>query len=650
MDPALLFPYPFREHQRELLLALHEGFSEGRHTVVESGTGTGKTACALTAALATAREHGLRVLYLTRTNSQAQQVILEYRRIRDKLGGDGTAVALQGRQHLCPLRETDGELERADAEELGVMCRDRMKSAEAALEGKYSKIKPCVFHLKGLQEGTDDLISWARSRAPEAEELASRVSAAGRCPFVVSRALLPEAEVVVAPYIYFLHPALRMQLYRMMAVAPEELLVIVDEAHNLAPAARELATARLTRHALARAETETQSLGDPTVLRDLPISQFMREVGRVLESLRHDYLSDHGEDALLPPDEFDVALLTALRTSTPALDRALVIMGEYAAAAREARRREGKRPRSDVGNVVAFLQAYRNIDPETHAPIIEAEGEDVRLVLHALDPSVLTSALNDVAASAHVSGTLQPLEEHRDTNGLPRERTALARFASPFPPENRLVVVDDEVTTRHEDVTRDPEMWSRIGERIRDVRASTDRNMAVFLPSYDALHRLAPFVRGSHAFVEVRGARQAEIMAQVAAFKATRGGTLLSVIGGRMAEGLDFPDDQLEVVVVVGLPYAKPSAKLEALVRFYDRKFERGWAWAVQVPMSRKVVQAAGRLIRTPEDRGVVVLMDRRAAVLRDVLPESLRSSDPARDVREFFGNQRYRGVAHCGD
>ncbi|HWH09224.1 MAG TPA: helicase C-terminal domain-containing protein, partial [Candidatus Thermoplasmatota archaeon] len=190
----------------------------------------------------------------------------------------------------------------------------------------------------------------------------------------------------------------------------------------------------------------------------------------------------------------------------------------------------------------------------------------------------------------------------------------------------------------HEDVQADPGEWRRLGERLQEIRAATGRNVAVFLPSHDALHRLAPYVRGATSFVEVRGASQGRLMADLAAFKATRGATLVSVVGGRLSEGLDFPDEQLEVVVIVGLPYARPTAKVEALVRFYDRKFGRGWEWAVKVPMARRVLQAAGRLIRTPTDRGVVVLLDRRAASLRDVLPDARTTEDPAAEVRAFFG------------
>ncbi|HUR68689.1 MAG TPA: ATP-dependent DNA helicase [Candidatus Thermoplasmatota archaeon] len=655
-----LFPYPLRPHQGDILQQFAASLAAGRHIVAESGTGTGKTVTALSAALEHARASGRRVLYLTRTNSQARQVMVEYRAIRRaaEVHPDRAAVALQGRHHLCPLRTHDAEVAKADGDELGVMCRDRMRAAEDQHLGHAPRVRvpACPYHLKGLHEGSEPLLEWAREEAPDAEAFAAHVVDAGQCPHVLSRVLLGESELVVAPYVYLFHPHLRAPFLRWMNATLQDLIVIVDEAHNLPDYARELATPRLSVRTLEQALGEARQFGDPTVLGTTSLTRFLHGLLEVLAEVKESYLDDESEDALLPPDEFDMLLLSTFRTTTPSIDRALTVMEEYAAAVRESRRKQGRVPRSHVGTVAAFLRAYRALDAGTHVPLVERDGgESIRLVAFALDPSIVTGVLADAAASIHMSGTLAPLEEYRDTIGLDPARTSLACFPSPFPKENRLVVVDETVTTRHEDLARDPGLWHDIAERLRELRASTDRNMAVFLPSYETLHRLAPALQGRASlvesamsrdvaggrrpgvFVEARGESQESLMRRLGAFKASKGGTLVSVIGGRLSEGLDFPDDELELVVIVGLPYAKPTAKGEALVRFYDRRFGRGWEWAVKVPMMRRILQAAGRLIRTPTDRGVVVLLDRRAATLREAFPDRALSDDPVREVRAFF-------------
>lgn len=648
-----LLPYEPRPHQRELIAFLRGALEAGGHAVAESGTGTGKTVSALSAALSAARASQRRVLYLTRTNSQARQVMVEYRAIRQACdqNPDATAVALQGRAHLCPLRKEDPEVASADADELGIMCRDRMKAAEDEREGHRSRVPACRFYARALEDGSEPLLEWAREEAPDAEAFSAGVTAAGQCPHVLSRALLAEAELVVAPYVYLFHPGLRAPFLRWMGAAPGDLFVVVDEAHNLPEYARELASPRLGVGTLEAALTEARAFGDPTVLGSTPLTRFLHTLSDILAEVRDTYLPDGADDALLPPDEFDVMLMSAFATSTPALDRAFLVMEEYAAAVRDSKRRNGKVPRSHVGSVAAFLRAYRALDPGTHVPLVERDATGgVRLATYALDVTLVTGILADVAGSVHLSGTLHPLEEYRDTVGLDPDQSRLARFPSPFPRENRLVLVDDEHTTRHEDVARDPGLWRDIGERLKEIRAATDRNMAVFLPSYDALHKLSPYLRGARSLIEVRGERQDDLMARLNAFKASRGGTLVSVIGGRLSEGLDFPDEELELVVLVGLPYGKPSARSEALVRFYDRRFGRGWDWAVKVPMQRRLLQAAGRLIRTPTDRGVVILLDRRAAALRDAFPDLVVTSYPAEEARRFFAaDNSYGGVPFPG-
>ena len=642
IDAHQLLPYAPRPHQRELIAFARDALAAGKHAVVESGTGTGKTVSALTAALSVARGANKRVLYLTRTNAQARQVMVEYRAIRAKAetNPDKCAVALQGRQHLCPLRRHDSDVAEADADELGIMCRDRMKAAEEFHLTARPRGSICQYHLRGLEDGSEHLLEWARENAPDAEAFSAHVVAAGQCPHVLSRALLAGSELVVAPYIYLLAPTLRAPFLRWMNVALEDLIVVIDEAHNVPEYARELATPKLGAGTIERALAEARQFGDPAVLATTSLTRFLHGLGDVLSEVRDTYLDEQSEDALLPPDEFDVLLLSTFRTSTPALDRALTVMEEYAAAVRESRRKHGKVPRSYVGNVAAFLRAYRALDPGTHCPLVEREPSgSVRLVAYALDPSIVTSVLAETHATLHLSGTLAPLDEYRDTMGLDPERTTMMRFPSPFPPENRLVLVDETVTTRHEDLAREPQMWDAIARRLREIRGATDRNVAVFLPSYETLHRLAPALHGRASMIEVRGEAQDSLMERLATFKASRGGTLVSVIGGRLSEGLDFPDDELEVVVIVGLPYGKPTAKGEALVRFYDRRFGRGWEWAVKVPMMRRLQQAAGRLIRTPTDRGVVVLLDRRAAALREAFPDRVVTAQPILAIREFFAD-----------
>ena len=129
------------------------------------------------------------------------------------------------------------------------------------------------------------------------------------------------------------------------------------------------------------------------------------------------------------------------------------------------------------------------------------------------------------------------------------------------------------------------------------------------------------------------------LASSIQAFKRGRGGVFFTVMGGKVAEGLDFPGQELDIAVIVGLPYPPPSLLLDELKQRYDRKYGpgRGWEYASAVPAVRKVQQAVGRLIRTETDRGVAIILDNRMARYRGQL-EAKPTKDPVAEMTGFLG------------
>ena len=115
------------------------------------------------------------------------------------------------------------------------------------------------------------------------------------------------------------------------------------------------------------------------------------------------------------------------------------------------------------------------------------------------------------------------------------------------------------------------------------------------------------------------------------------GAALFSVMGGRISEGMDFPAEQLEIAIIVGIPYPKPTARQKGLQRYYDMKFRKGWEYTVEAPAARKMLQSIGRLIRDETDRGVAVILDRRAARFKKYMRDLILSDDLLSDMDTFF-------------
>lgn len=629
------FPYAPRAAQRELTDLLAKAVRSEAHVVVEAPTGTGKTACALAAALQEAQASGARVVYATRTNSQQAHVMREFRRVREASGVPMVGVALQGRRHLCLRLDEEPALAEADADEFGRMCRDRRQAAELRLLGApppggpvKAVAPPCPYYEACLRRGTLDVEAWAHDAAPTAEELAERCAAAGICPDHVARTLLQDASLVVCSYPYLVHPALRLALQRGLRADLRECVVVVDEAHNLPDAARELWSRSLALEHCDAAMGEAEKVGDP-VCQGLRATQLVRATRRAVAGLVQEYLLE--DDGPVPEGEFEARLLADLGCASPRLAQAVRGFQEHGHLIREARRLEGKLPRSWLGACADFLAHWAQAGEDGWVKLVE--GGPPRLTCALLDASLATRPLLEARATLHLSATMAPLEAYRDAVGLPAN-TPMRRFLDGHRAEQRLALFATDVTTRHEDVTAEPALLPRLGARVAELLGLGRRTMVCF-PSHDLLERLLPLLpRGVGAERPAMG--QAELMALVEDFRAGRLRALAAVMGGRLAEGLDFPGE-LDLVVVVGLPYPKPSFRIRALVQHFDARHGRGWEYAIEAPAVRRVVQAAGRLLRGPTDRGVVVVLDRRASRLAPVMPDLRPSPSPVREAARFW-------------
>jgi DNA excision repair protein ERCC-2 len=421
--------------------------------------------------------------------------------------------------------------------------------------------------------------------------------------------------VVTAPYVYFFVPFIRSALLEWMNIDPARLVVVVDEAHNLPDFARETRSFTLTERGLDLMDREIRDNQDPEVLNGVSIMDLVCVLRERLNGALEEYLIE--DDGLIPPFFVEEGLLGSFSITSRQLSmaaKALLVHGE---AIREKKKEGGRLPRSYIHALGVFLTSWMRMDEESFVKLVLG-GENPGLQGYCMDPSLACGPLQDCRATIHMSGTLKPLEEYRDSIGLP-STTVLREFPSPFPRENRRVFYVDDLTTKYEEINRNDGMVSRIEEVVASLCNILDRNTVVFFPSFALMDRfLADGIRyrirrGVH--LERREMSQADLMEVVHGFRESRdeGAVLFSVMGGRISEGLDFPDRDLQAALVVGIPYPKPTARQRSLLHYYEMRFGRGWEYTVKAPALRKILQAIGRLIRTEDDVGVAVILDRRA-------------------------------------
>ena len=626
MQRADLFPYEYRPGQRELVRFISNTVDDGMSPVVEAGTGTGKTVSALAATLPTVLERGMKVIYLTRTKSQQKQVIREAAAI----GHGILCVGLQGRTAAsCPMMRDDPDLASGTSEEISKLCSEYKRRDAGECR--------CRFYANIEHTDIDSWVERIREEHPEPEGFARLCEEAELCPYEMLKYALPHADVIAASYPFVFMPQILARLVDWIGIPLHRTVIVVDEAHNLPDYLRDVQTFEYSRAALDLAEKEARENGDSEVHEGLTVTDIVGVLREVLGYAVKEYLID--DDGILPPYFLEDELMSRLGMTSVSIMRIVQALEDIGDSIAERKKQRRKLPRSYIGSMGRFMRAWLTGSEDCHVRLVLG-GDNPCFQSYCMDPSGASDPLNECFASVHMSGTLEPIDAYIRDIGLDRAvPTTLNGF---FPRENLLTLYSDEVSMRYEDRFIESN-YARLRQLLYDTVNSVRVNTAVFFPSYQFMDRMlddgVASDLGRDIYYERRDMPQEELMEVFDSFRTSEGSVLFCVTGGRISEGLDFPDKSLELAVLIGIPYPKPTAKMRAMTRYYDAKFGDGRLYVSIIPASRKMRQSIGRLIRSETDRGVAVILDRRAASLRDISP--MLCGDIPTAVASFFSQDR---------
>ena len=223
----------------------------------------------------------------------------------------------------------------------------------------------------------------------------------------------------------------------------------------------------------------------------------------------------------------------------------------------------------------------------------------------------------------------------------------LREFASPFPPENRLILAAGDVSSRFE--KRTDKMIERWKDYIEAVSEANEGNMAVFFTSYELMHTLLPQVKTNRKeIVEQRKTKRGEVIRRLTR---SADNALFGVVGGKFSEGIDYPGNLLTCVVAVGLPYATWSLYQKALISYFSHQFPgKGRTYAYLTPAILRLVQTCGRVHRSASDKGCIAILDERVtrSSIKRQLPSYYQKEmktvrnpiDCAEQIRKFWEKQ----------
>ena len=645
----LKLPYTLRANQKETIASIKSAIENSNQIILESPTGSGKTFTSLAAILPYAIRNDLKIVYCVRTNSQQKQVIHELQQFKEA-GNIVKAVAIQGRNSLCPQQENDTELKKSNWSEKSKICKSLKVQAQAGEAG-------CQYYRPLLHEGHLIAKDWS-SDILTADEFASQATEAGICPYELNKLRLKEAHLVIVPYVYFFEEFARKNLMNWMGTSVEKVVAIIDEAHNLPDWARGSLSESLTIESVNRAISEVKEehyqFPDGS-----NIVSFLESVKKTLGALAEEHIKENEEEAHLPSyiistDEevatFETEMMSYQKSTLYRIQRDCFDIAGIGNLHRMKLLERGKRPRSYLGSVGDFL--CRWLDSVEDHTIRLISKKPIRLEKVCLDPRPVTKFLNSTSGVLLMSGTLSPLRMFRDTMGL-RLDSSLVRTSSIFPEKNRKIVYLEGINTSRSEGEKRHKSWYEIinnfeymVENSREIK-NKKRNIAIFFPSYKKLDWFLDNITLPEDFLLIRekaGMVQEDLVESIKDFididddyEGNRA-IIAGVMGGRLAEGIDFPSKTLSIVVIAGIPYPVPGVRQEALQQYYDKQFNNmGWEFTFRVPAIRKILQASGRAIRSETDKAFIIIADSKARQFQNFIPKLEISDNLVNEIDEFF-------------
>ena len=573
----ILFPHEkIRKIQDDFIKDILVSLKEKKPLLAHAPTGLGKSAAILSTTVPFAIKNNLTVFFLTSRHTQHKIAVDTLKKIKEKHNPNLRVVDLIGKRHMCPAPGA----ETLTSQQFNEYCREAIEKGT------------CHFHENVKRSGkitveAREFLSNTKSNILSVDELISECKKYNFCPYEIAILKSREANVIIMDYYHIFSPSIAPIFLKKSEKELEKSIIIVDEAHNLPSRMMEHFSDRITLTTVERAIKEAMHYEQ--------IKPYLNDIRKTLIELSENI----GEERIVKKNEFSFEEETILE------------LEKIAEVVRDIRKR------SYIGTVASFLKSWEGQDEGFTRIITKSRINNnlhIELKYLCLDPSLASTEVIDTASSIIcMSGTLTPLEMYSDLLGF--KKPLLKTYPNPFPVDNRLSLIVPKTSTKF--TKRSMGMYQDIAKEVSSYVNTVPGNSIIFFPSYKLRDSVDVYFRNlctKTTFYEQQGITKPEKEALLENFKKEkdRGAVLLAVLGGNFGEGIDLPGDLLKAVIIVGLPLSKPDLETTELINYYDKKFSKGWEYGYIFPAMQKVIQAAGRCIRSETDKGVIIYLDDR--------------------------------------
>ncbi len=560
----LSFPFPYREGQRDLVAAVFATFREKGKIFIEAPTGVGKTISTVFPAVWQMGEgKASKIFYLT-AKTIARTVAEEAFSILEDRGMIFRPITLTAKDKLCVLEKPDCN---------PVAC--------PLAKGHYDRVNDAVYDL---------VTSGCAITREKVLEYSEKYSV---CPFEMMLDASLWCDAVICDYNYCFDPNVYLKRFFAPDTAESDYIFLIDEAHNLVDRGREMYSAELIKEDFLKAK---KLCGDRFIYQKL--SKSLDAVNKSLLKMKREC------DEITVLESADSFTLLLMR-----------VMAEYEKLRRADQIGLGEEMRDLYLEIRHFLNMYDLIDEDYMIYTDFLEDRSFRLRLQCMKPAGrIREFLSGKGSAAFFSATLLPITYYIDQLGGSKEDYAVYA-PSPFPRDNRLVMIGRDVSTRY--TRREKSEYEKILDYIVRFVSVKTGNYLVFFPSYKMMEEVAELdvnSRLNNLIIQKSHMTEAEKEEFLSIFSNEPAETNVGfcVMGGVFSEGIDLREDRLIGTVIVGPGLPMVCNERELFRGFYDERSGDGFNHAYLYPGMNKVLQAAGRVIRTMDDRGAILLLDTR--------------------------------------
>ncbi len=560
-----------RKHQDKMINDIYASLGEKKSIIINAPTGIGKTDASISASLTYALQNNLNIFFLTPKISQHKIVIDSLRGINEKFKLGLRYIDIVGKRNLC----VNEKINYMEGESFYKSCEQLVKNNGC----KYYIASKDKSRLVGLeeyaQEGHNTFFNKCFSK--------------GVCGYEAMADLAKDSRFIIADYAHFLNPYTKKAFLKRIGHTLENSIIIWDEAHNIINAASSYMNSSLSTYTLSNAEKELASMNSSL---DISYMRFMME--KIAEkTLKEKNL----EEAFFSGEDARSSLTSNINSVSRDLEKAGL---EYLT--------NSKAKRSYLMQISRFLEAL-SIDSDSTAKIITKKGNEIKMSIISLYPGAALEPLHEAYANIFMSGTLLPLEMYKELFGV--ETAKIVNYQSPFPSSNKLCIIDTDISTKYEH--RSIDQYKRIAAKITNIKNRANGNVVVFFPSFEVLKSVYRYMEVNIDYIQRSEMKSSAVEEMISSFKKSKDALMFGVLGGSLSEGIDYANNVIKGIIIVGIPLEKPNLELTSKIEYINKIFNgKGSEYVYLVPAIIRSVQAAGRAIRSEKDRAFVIFMDKR--------------------------------------